>query len=100
MSEWSGRVGILIIGSLYWDKAKHRCDWRRDRLDHCGKRYVRAPIRYGRCSKTRNCYTMVLSTKLTSNQFGRAIVAPCRRRARNAADVVDEAVHLWTAETS
>ena len=31
---------------------------------------------------------------------GARIVVPCSRRVRNAADVLDEAVHLWTAETS
>ena len=43
---------------------------------------------------------MVFSTSLGADDYGRAIVVPYIRRARSAADVVDEAVHLWTAETS
>ena len=93
-------LGVLIIGSLYWDRDCHRRNWRRDRLDQCCKRYVRAPIRYGRRSKTRGCsYTMVFSSGLGADDYGRAIVVPCSQRARNVADVVDEAVYLWTAET-
>ena len=101
MSEWPGSVGILIIGSLYWDTASHRKMWRRDRLDQDQGWYVRAPIRYGRQSQSRgNSYTMVFSASLSAADYGRAIVVPCRRRVRNAADIVDEVVHLWTAETS
>ena len=101
MSESAGRVGVLIVGSLYWDPACHRKTWRRDRLDQYRGRYVRAPIRYGRQSGTRgNSYTMVFSRRLSADDYGRAIVVPYRQRVRSAADVVDEAVHLWTAETS
>ena len=95
MSEWPSSVGILIIGSLYWDTASHRKMWRRDRLDQDQGWYVRAPIRYGRQSQSRgNSYTMVFSASLSAADYGRALVVPCRRRVRNAADIVDEAVHL------
>ena len=101
MNESAGRVGVLIIGSLYWDLACHRKTWRRDRLDQYRGWYVRAPIRYGRRSELRGqSYTMVFSASLGADDYGRAIVVPCSRRVRNAADVLDEAVHLWTAETS
>ena len=43
---------------------------------------------------------MVFSTSLGTHEYGRAIVVPCSRRVRSAADLVDEAVHLWTAETT
>ena len=42
---------------------------------------------------------MVFSSSLAADQHGRAIVVPCGR-ARNAEDLVDAAVHLWTAESS
>ena len=42
---------------------------------------------------------MVYSSSLGPDQYGHAIVVPCGR-ARNAAELVDAAVHLWTAETS
>ena len=41
-------VGVLIIGSLYWDLASDRKEWRASRLNAGGARTVRAPIRYGR----------------------------------------------------
>ena len=95
-------LGVLIIGSLCWDRACHRKKWREKRLNWDRKQRVRAPIRYGRLSKSGSwgdSYTMVFSTRLGAEDYGRAIVAPCSRRVRNAADLVDEAVHLWTAET-
>lgn len=100
MSESAGRIGVLIIGSLYWDVAPHRRTWRCDRLDQYRGRYVHVPIRYGRLSEKRQSYTMVFSTSLGTHEYGRAIVVPCSRRVRSAADLVDEAVHLWTAETT
>ena len=96
------RVGVLIIGSLLWDPEPHRHDWRRARLnmDPAHRHPVRAPIRYGRRSTKRGCsYTMVFSRGLTTEQFGRAVVVPCTRTAGDAAEIVDEAVRLWTAET-
>lgn len=93
-------LGVLIIGSLYWDTADHRTGWRDRCLDLDGEQYVRAPIRYGRRSRSRGCsYTMVFSSSLARDEYGRAIVVPCGR-ARNATELVDAAVHLWTAETS
>ena len=100
MSGSEGRVALLIVGSLYWDDACHRRTWRRDRLDQYGGRYVRVPIRYGRLSSRRQSYTMVFSRSLGADDYGRAIVVPCSQRVRRVSDVVDEAVHLWTAETS
>ena len=95
------RVGVLIIGSLYWDPACHRNNWRRDCLNLDGEPdVVSAPIRYGRRSGSRGCsYTMVFSLSLVPDKIGRAIVVPCRRTVRSASDLVDEAVRLWTAET-
>ena len=91
------RVGVLIIGSLYWDPARHRSNWRRDDLDLSGERYFSAPIRYGRRSGSRgDSYTMVFSL---DTKPGRAIVVPCRRLVRTATDLVEEAERLWTAET-
>ena len=96
------RVGVLIIGSLYWDgnddSRSHRKKWRDDRLNMDGKRHVRTPIRYGRQSGSRgDSYTMVFSR--CADDSGHAIVIPCSRRVRNATDLVNEAVLLWTAET-
>lgn len=61
------RIGVLIIGSLYWDDDKpHREEWRRDRLRMDNRQYVKVPIRYGRYSETRKGYTMVFPPVLTA----------------------------------
>ena len=94
-------LGVLIIGSLYWDPCCHRKKWRRDRLDQCNKRYVRAPIRYGRLSKSglwRDSYTMVFSSGLGADQYGHAIVVPCKHRVHGGDDLIHEAKCLWAAE--
>ena len=93
------KIGVLIIGSLFWDPSDPRKKWRCERLDPLvAKRHVRAPIRYGRKSSTRgNSYTMVFSAGLCEKKFGQAIVVPCRRPVRDTDDLVEEAVYLWAA---
>lgn len=87
------KIGVLIIGSLYWDEKRHRRKWRRERLHTTNKQYVQVPIRYGRLSSKRNSYTMVFSTALCDKQLGQAIVVPCKGEA-----LIEEAECLWTAE--
>ena len=41
-------IGILIIGSLYWDDELCRARWWHERLDLSTPRSVLAPTRYGR----------------------------------------------------
>ena len=92
-------VGVLIIGSLYWDLASDRKEWRASRLNAGGARTVRAPIRYGRRSSTRGCsYTMVFSSDLREDPSGRAIIVPCKHRAYGIDDLNVEAECLWAAE--
>lgn len=93
-------VGVLIIGSLYWDLSEHRKTWRANRLNLTLEQSVRVPIRYGRKSNSRGqSYTMVFSRGLDADQLGHAIVIPCCRPVRDTRDLLDEAAHLWTAET-
>ena len=88
------RIGILIIGSLYWEQTEHRRNWRDNRLDVAAECHVRVPIRYGRRSRTRGCsFTMVFSPGLSEETYGHAIVAPCKSE-----DLVGEAEWLWAAE--
>lgn len=91
------RIGVLMVGSLYWDKDReHRLEWRRIRLEMPAAQHVKVPIRYGRRSSKREfTYTMVFSTSLNEDQFGQGIVVPCKSR-----DLIEEAVYLWTAETN
>ena len=95
MNEEKIRIGVLMIGSLYWCKRAHRVPWRSKRLDIAAKQYVSVPIRYGRRSSGWNCsFTMVFSTELGQDQLGRGILVPC-----HSGDLIGEATALWTAET-
>ena len=88
------RIGILIIGSLYWEQTEYRRNWRDNRLDVAAECHVRVPIRYGRRSRTRGCsFTMVFSPGLSEEVYGHAIVAPCKSE-----ELIEEAQWLWAAE--
>ena len=97
------RVGVLIIGSLYWDEEEPRRKWRQDRLAESEKKRVRAPIRYGRLSRSRGCsYTMVFSKQLDPpdmpDRRGWAYAVPCKVPVNSVDDLVTEARLLWRAE--
>ena len=88
------KLGVLIVGSLYWDLKPPRPRWRAERLDSAHQEHVRVPIRYGRRSSTRrDSYTMVVSTALAADELGTAIAVPC-----HSCDLVEEAEELWAAE--
>jgi hypothetical protein len=88
-------IGILIIGSLYWEDDEVRRAWHA-RLRQEDAVDVSAPIRYGKISETRgNVYTMVFARGCAP---GQAKAVPCRNEIRTANDLVEEAEHLWTAE--
>ncbi len=90
------QTGILIIGSLLWDRDECRASWRRNRLDLENQVFVRVPIRYGRRSRTRgNTFTMVFRS---DNVLGRAVLVPCLSSVKNIDDLVAEATALWKAE--
>jgi hypothetical protein len=91
-------VGILIIGSLYWDQTCGRSRWRRKRLQAGREWLVRAPIRYRRLSGSRkNTYTMVFD-QLSEAQIGTAKVLRCQRSVTTSAGLIAEAEWLWAAE--
>ena len=88
------KIGVLIVGSLYWDLESPRPRWRAERLDCAHQERVRVPIRYGRRSTTRgNSYTMVVSPTLGADEFGTAIAVPY-----HSCNLVEEAQELWAAE--
>ena len=88
-------AGILIIGSLLWEKDRQQ--WRDERLERNQSELVSAPIRYGRLSGKRrgHTYTMVFSR---SAPAGHARVARCSHVISSADDLITEALHLWEAE--
>ena len=95
------KIGVLLIGSLFWKKKRHRRKWRCDRLRMPEKQYVKVPIRYGRCSISwGNSYTMVFYAGRSDEKLGQAIVVPCAQDVITGQDLVKEAVCLWTAETT
>jgi hypothetical protein len=87
-------VGILIIGSLYWDTRGGRDRWRENRLQMDRDFVVKVPIRYGRRSKT-GTYTMVFGSVPT---LGQARVVPCKKSVSTGKDLIDEAEWLWAGE--
>jgi hypothetical protein len=94
------RIGILIVGSLYWDSLPARAAWRANRLKLSDVTQVTAPIRYGRLSISRgNTYTMVFSQSCaTPEKLGTALVASAAMRCRQPEDLLVEAQYLWAAE--
>ena len=93
------RVGILTVGSLYWESSAVRQEWRRERLVVDASVLVKVPIRYGRRSSSRgDSFTMVFDRNLKHEDYGQAIVLPCRRRVHELEDLVEEAKRLWAAE--
>lgn len=48
-----GKLGVLIVGSLYWDLKAPRPRWRAERLDCPHQEQVKVPIRYRRRSTSR-----------------------------------------------
>jgi len=94
------RLGILIIGSLYWDRSPVRCRWRQARLSGMGDRRVRVPIRYGRKSSKRgNTYTMVFAKSCSEpGKLGTGLVAPACVECGKPEHLLEEAQYLWAAE--
>jgi hypothetical protein len=94
------RLGVLIIGSLYWHPSRVRCRWRQTRLGCSDEQKVRVPIRYGRVAKSRgNTYTMVFARSCEEDsKLGIGIVVPVRAECCEPVHLVEEAEQLWAAE--
>lgn len=91
------RIGVLVLGSLYWEDASNRRSWRERRLslEQCVQ--VRAPVRYWRKSESRgHSFTMVLTREAGGK--GTALLIPCVRKVQTLNDVAKEATALWQAE--
>lgn len=97
------KVGVLIIGSLYWDlhQGEHlnvRKKWRDERLEMDKRIHVRCPIRYGRKSGE-GVYTMVFSQLIeASQQWGTAYVVPCHSAIDNFEALLNETENMSYAE--
>ncbi len=89
------RIGVLIIGSLFWDEIYDRPRWRQEYLSLKEAVEVWVPIRYGRFSTKRRAYTMLFSSSAPN---GQALVIPYSHRVRQPQDLINEAERLWKAE--
>jgi hypothetical protein len=89
------KVGILIIGSLWWDDIYGRPDWIKRYLRSDAAVNVPAPVRYGRFSARRRSYTMLFSS---SAGPGQAKVVPCALNINKPEDIVAEGERLWKVE--
>jgi hypothetical protein len=99
--------GVLIIGSLLWDKNKEkdkyqqRETWRNECLKIEDKITVPAPIRYGRISgeKRGYTYTMVFSGECNSeDKRGSAFFVPFKNNPINIDDLKIQVTELIKAE--
>ena len=97
------RGGVLIVGSLAWDQSDLRRRWRESRLSMHDRLRVRAPIRYGRRSKSRdNTYTMVFSADCFQDRIatGVGLAVPFARQVTAEEDLIEEATELWRVESN
>jgi len=96
------KSGILIIGSLLWDKnqGSHinlRQKWRNKRLQMNKKIHVFAPIRYGR--KSNGSYTMVFSKQAElDDNYGTAYFVPFKNSINSFTGLKNQAEYLSNAE--
>ena len=93
--------GVLVVGSLLWERDANRDRWREGWLSPGRARRVSAPIRYGRMSKGRGCtYTMVFSRLCLRKSYagGIAIAVPFNRPTPDAESLLSAAHALWGAE--
>lgn len=90
------RVGILVVGSLLWDRRCEREAWRRSRVAVDRAVHVEVQIRYGRRAESRaNTFTMTIGS---DGRPGQAVVVPCRTTQTSVPTFFAEAEALWQAE--
>ena len=93
--------GVLIIGSLLWDKDNYnRKEWWK-KLDLSRKQKVSLPIRYGRTSEKnrKGTYSMVFSTSLEdSNNLGVGYFVPFIKEIVSEKEFRNEVVDFAIAE--
>jgi hypothetical protein len=84
-------AGVLIIGSLLWDKGRQA--WRDARLDVSSTQTATAPIRYGRLSGAQRGYTYTMVFSRLS-QMGHAKVVRYSRTISTVEDLIAEFLRL------
>ena len=91
--------GVIIIGSLLWDKSPIREKWRLLCLkDASTKTRVKVKIRYGRKSQSRkNTYSMIFSNHPTT-EYGQGYILGFKEIIKNTKALEQQAFALARAE--
>jgi hypothetical protein len=83
---------------LCWDTAEDRQKWRNDYLLAEDRIPIKVPIRYGRYSTKRKCYTMVFSSSLSDSQMGCGYVLSHSNATEDKIDLMDKTTAMGRAE--
>jgi hypothetical protein len=83
--------GVLIIGSLIWDKSPTRTKWRKLCLIEERKIYTPVKIRYGRT------YSMIFSNH-PNTEFGQGLILPFKDEIKNFLQIEKQSYALAKAE--
>jgi hypothetical protein len=90
--------GVLIIGSLIWDKSPTRTKWRKLCLIEERKIYTPVKIRYGRRSTSReDTYSMIFSNH-PNTEFGQGLILPFKDEIKNFLQIEKQSYALAKAE--
>ena len=90
--------GVLIVGSLFWDKSPVRTKWRKLCLNMEESKFSPIKIRYGRKSSTReDTYTIIISNHPDIN-LGQGIIVPFKNEIKNFRQLEKQAFALSIAE--
>lgn len=94
------KIGVIIIGSLFWETTEKRINWRKG-LAVDEKKIVNLPIRYGRQSleNRMGTYSMVFSNNVNHPKYlGKGLVIPFRKRVQSVQDFATQMIKLSEAE--
>ncbi|MDZ4845207.1 MAG: hypothetical protein SH857_06620 [Chitinophagales bacterium] len=90
--------GVMVIGSLLWEKALHRQKWKNlCLLEDKSKIPIPSKIRYGRFASSRNNYTMIFSNHSTTG-IGQGFILGFKNRIHGFLHLKKQALALASAE--
>jgi hypothetical protein len=95
------KMGVIVIGSLFWDPSEVRRNWR-THLATDERHQIALPIRYGRKSRIdgerKGTFTMIFSSSLQKHQYGKCLLIPFKENFTSQAEFQRQALHLAEAE--
>ncbi len=91
------KAGVLVLGSLLWDRRDGRHRWRDERLNRDQAVPVAVPIGYGRLSHSwGNTFTMTFSS---DGRAGVSFLVPLKTPPTTFSALLAEAEFLWKVES-